>query len=381
MRLTRRLLIVLLAVAGIAVVLRLTVLKPEVVAVEVARVERGVVEETVTNSRAGTVMARRRARLSPQVSGRVVALPHRKGDRVAQGELLLSLDDTVQRAQVALAGENVRTAEARAAEACLAAELASRELERGRALEADGITSTQTLDTLESTRDRANAACRAARAALDQARAQVHLAETELALTQVDAPFAGVLADVSTELGEWITPAPPGVPIPAVLDLIDTASVYVSAPIDEVDAERVRVGQEARVSIDSRPGEHLAAHLVRVAPFVLDTLEQNRTVEVEASLDDPAATMGLLPGTSADVEVILARASGVLRIPTGAVADQSKVLVLSDGRLVERAVTTGMRNWQLTEIRTGLAEGELVVTSRDTTAVKAGARARASGAR
>ncbi len=113
----------------------------------------------------------------------------------------------------------------------------------------------------------------------------------------VRAPFAGVLADRSTEVGEWITPSPPGVPIPAVLDLIDPGSVYISAPIDEVDSGRVRAGQEVRVTVDSRPGEKLAGRLVRVAPFVLDVLEQNRTVEVEVDLADSAVASSLLPGT------------------------------------------------------------------------------------
>jgi HlyD family secretion protein len=256
----------LLAVAVAALVLRVTVLRPGAVAVEVARVASGSVEETVTNTRAGTVKARRRAKLSPQIGGRVIALPFRKGATVETGALMLQLDDSVQRAQLMLATEQVATADSRAREACLAADLAEKQLRRGKALSADGITSQDNLDSLESARDQTRAACQAARAGLDEARAQVGVAQTELALTQLRAPFSGVLADCSTEVGEWITPAPPGVPIPAVLDLIDPASVYISAPIDEVDSLRVRAGQEVRVTVDSRPGEHLPGKLVRVAP-------------------------------------------------------------------------------------------------------------------
>jgi HlyD family secretion protein len=167
------------------------------------------------------------------------------------------------------------------------------------------------------------------------------------------------------------------VPIPAVLDLIDPGSVYVSAPIDEVDSQRVRVGQEVRLTVDPRPGEKLAGSLVRVAPYVLDVLEQNRTVEIEVEFADPQVAAGLLPGTSADVEVILARRVGVPRIPTAAIAEGGKVLVLKSGRLEEHTISTGMRNWQFTEVKGGVTVGELVVTSRDSPDIKPGARARA----
>jgi len=372
-----RLVLAVLAVVALAVLLRFVVLRPKPVAVEVARVERGAVEESVTNTRAGTVKARQRAKISPQLGGLVVALPFREGSRVRAGDLLLRLEDSVQRAQHTLALEDVRAVTAKAEEACLAAELARRDWERVAALALDNIASPQAVDTAATNRDRSQAGCRAARAAEKQARAQVALAAASLALTEVRAPFAGVVADISTELGEWITPSPPGVPIPAVIDLLDAASLYVSAPIDEVDAERVRPGQEARLQIDSRPGEHFSGRVVRVAPYVLDLLEQNRTVEIEAELADPAAAAAVLPGTSADVEVILSRRDGVLRVPTSAIAVGGKVLVLEAGRLMEREVGTGLRNWQFTEVISGLAEGEQVVTRRDSPNIKVGARAEA----
>jgi len=381
MRKSPRWAVVLVAALVVVAALRFVVFRPRPVAVDVARVEAGTVEETVTNTRAGTVKARLRAKLSPQIAGRVVELPYRKGARVAAGALLLRLDDSVQAAQLKLAQEQVKTAQSQANEACLAAELAERELTRGQAMARDGIASAQALDALESGRDRSVAGCQAARATLDQARAQVGVAQAELALTTIRAAFSGVVADCSTEIGEWITPSPPGVPIPAVLDLIDPGSVYVSAPIDEVDSERVRPGQEVRVTVDSRPGEKLAGRLVRVAPYVLDVLEQNRTVEVEVDLADPKVAAALLPGTSADVEVILARREGVPRIPTAAIAEGGKVLVLEGGRLVERTIATGMRNWQYAEVRSGVAVGDQVVVVRDSPDIKDGARARAKGAK
>jgi len=351
--------------------------RPKPVEVEAAKVSFGSVEETVTNTRAGTVKARLRAKISPQIGGLVKELPHRKGDRVKAGELLLKIDDALQAAQLRLAREDVFTAEALAEEACLAAELAERELQRGLALENDGITSAQNLDTLESARDRARAGCRAAQATLEQARAAVRLAEAQYEMTEVRAPFDGIVADHQTEVGEWITPSPPGVPIPAVLDLLDPSSIYVSAPIDEVDGGRVKVGQEVRLTVDSHPGRTFAGTLVRVAPYVLDLLEQNRTVEVEVEFAEAQDAASILPGTSADAEIILNRKDRVLRVPTSAVAEGGKVLAVIDGELVEKTIESGLRNWQFVEVTGGLSEGDLVVTARDSTAIKPGARVEA----
>jgi HlyD family secretion protein len=367
-------LLVLVTVAA-AAVLRYSAFAAKPVAVKVARVERGSVEQTVSNTRAGTVKARRRARLSPETGGRVVELPHREGSRVERGDLLLRLEASVQQARLELAGEDVRAAEARAEEACLAADLAQSELRRFTELRASGIASDQLLDGLTSERDRGSAACRAVRATLDQAKARQRLARAELEQTELRAPFDGVVAEVNAELGEWISPSAAGFSTAVALDLLDPSSLYVTAPIDEMDAERVTEGQEVRLSVDSRRGEQFQGRLVRVAPYVLDLVEQNRTVEVEAELDDPRIAESLLPGTSADVEVILSRRQGVLQIPTSAIGKGGEVLVVAaDGRLERRTVSVGLSNWRSTEVTAGLEEGELVVTSRSSSAVKAGDR-------
>ena len=370
-----RWLVVALVLVGLAVVLRLTVFAPKPVKVHTALVDRGTVEETVTNTRAGTVKVWRRASLSPQVGGLVVSIPHREGEEVREGELLLVLDDRAQRANLDLALKDVRTTEARTDEACLAAELAVKELERTLALHDRGITSDQSLDVLQTDRDRTAAACKAARSAVDQARSRVAAARVQLEFTRLRAPFSGTVAEVSTEEGEWITPSPPGVPLPPVIDLLDGRSIYVSAPIDEVDAESVMVGQTARITVDSRPHTTFDGRVARVAPYVLDNLEQNRTVEVEVEFADLEGALGILPGTSSDVEIILDRRADTLRVPASAVADGDLVLVLVDGVLDERSIEVGLKNWQMVEVREGLAEGERVVTNRHSTDIKAGAAA------
>lgn len=366
-----------LLAAGLAAVwvLRATVFAAAPLEVEVIAAERGRVEETVTNSRAGTVTARRRAKLSPEVGGEVLRLPYREGDAVAAGEVLLELDSRSQQARLVLSEREHEAATAERRRACLAADRARRELDRFSRLAADRIVSEDLLDRAETTHAETEAACAAARAQEARARAAVVLAQTEVDKTVVRAPFDGVVAEVSIEVGEWTTPSPPALPVPPVIDVLDPGSIYVSAPMDEVDSARIRPGQPARVTVDSHRDRELDGRVVRVAPYVLDLQEQNRTVEIEVDLDDRDLSARLLPGTSADVEIILAAEEDVLRAPTSALIEGRVVLVLADGVLVERAVVTGSRNWNFTEIESGLAEGDLVVTSLDREEIRAGAEA------
>jgi len=364
---------ILAALVGLIVALRATVLKPDPVAVTVTAVDRGTVEQTITNSRAGTVRARRRAKLSPEIGGVVVEIPHREGSRVAAGDVVLRLDDHLQRAELELTLRELTASEAKRNEACLRAERAVRERDRQQRLADDAIISEDLLDQAVTAAETSAAACAAAKAAVGSAAGQVTLAEAQLRKTLLRAPFAAVVADVWIEVGEWATPSPPALPVPPVLDLIDPSSIYVSAPMDEVDAGTLRPDLPVRVTVDSRPGEELAGRILRVAPYVEDVEEQNRTVEIEVEIEDQELAATLLPGTSADVEVILDTRQSVLRVPTLALVEGRQVLVIEDGVLVAKEVETGLSNWNWTEIVSGIAEGDQVVTSLDRTGVEVGA--------
>ncbi len=366
---------VVAALGGLAVALRLTVFRPDPVPVTVFRVTRGTVEETVTNSKAGTVKARRRARISPEIGGRVVFIGARAGARVRQGEVLLRINDADLKAALALAEQDLATSRSTAAQACLNADLSERQLKRNLELKDQHIVSVEVLDQLQSRRDADRAACEAARAAIERARASIDLARANLKKAVLRAPFDGVVADLKTEVGEWASPSPPALPIPPVFDIIDPSSIYVSAPLDEVDTAKVAPGQPARVTLDPFPNRSFPGRVTRVAPYVLDVEQQNRTLEVEVDFDAAAFARTLLPGTSADVEIILRKVENVLRIPSYALLEGDRVLVFDGGSLEARRVTTGLHNWEYEEIKDGLREGDRVVLSLDRAEVKEGARA------
>jgi len=347
------------------------------VAVVVAQVALGSVEATVANTRAGTVKACRRARLAPPSGGQIARLLVHEGERVAVGQVLLELWNKDLSAQEKVARQQLNVAQAGIQQACTVAAQFERDAERTRQLKARGFVSDARLDQAMSEARARRAACEAARADVGQARERIAVAQAGLDRTQLRAPFAGIVAEVTGELGEFTTPSPPGIPTPPAIDLIDDSCLYVSAPIDEVDASHVQVGMVARITLDAIAGRHFNGKVRRIAPYVLDLEKQARTVEVEVQFDDPAATKALLVGYSADVEIVYTTRSNVIRIPTAALLDGDKVLVLraSDERLEERQVRTGLSNWDNTEITGGLKAGEQIVTSLDRTGVKAGARA------
>ncbi len=359
-------------------VLRYTIFAPDPIEVRVRPVERGVVESTVTNSKAGTVEARRRSRIAAEIGGRVIEITQREGALVVAGDPLVRLSDVSQVAQLDLAKQGVAVRRSRLEDACLLRDRAGRELKRTQQLAENHVASKDRLDALQYSYDSARIACEAAKAELAQARAQLQAAEAELAKTVISAPFNGVIAEVNVEVGEWVTPSPPLLTSPPVIDLIDPTSIFVSAPMDEVDSGAIRAGLAVKLTVDSRPGETFTGTGSRVAPYVLDQEAQNRTLEIEVSIDDAEVAASLLPGTSADVEVILEKRSDVLRVPTSALLRGRTVLILENGKLVEREVRLGLRNWQFAEVLGGLEPGEQVVVSLDKIEIEAGVRATAS---
>ncbi|HHJ37951.1 MAG: efflux transporter periplasmic adaptor subunit [Methylothermaceae bacteria B42] len=372
----RPLLIILLSLAGIGgMVWYFT--RPQPVPVRVHKVARGVVEQTVANTRVGTVKACQRSRLSTNIGGQIESLWVHEGDQVKKGQLLLSLWNRDLKAQVALAESEIETARATARAACLRAANARTEAARLRPLLKKQLISQELFDQTATEAKAKSQDCQAARATVAIRQARLRLAQAQLAKTVLYAPFDGVVAEVYGEVSEYITPSPPGVATPPAIDLIASGCFYVSAPIDEIDSAHLKPGLETRIHIDAFGKQHFPGRLRRIAPYVLEKEKQARTVEVEVNFVNPGDEKRQRAGYSADVEIILARRDGVLRIPTEAVKENQTVLIFNQdtSRLQARQIETGLSNWEWTEIKQGLKAGELVVISLDREGVKAGAPA------
>lgn len=349
--------------------------QPKPLEVNVVTAAAGRVEATIANTRAGSVKACRRAKLSPQGGGQIAHLRVREGDRVRAGQVLLELWSADLAAQERQAEEQIHGARAHRAEACAAAAAARREAQRQEQLASQGFVSSARVDAAVSEADVREAGCRAGDADIATAQARLASARATLSRSVLRAPFAGIVAEVTGEQGEYTTPSPPGIPTPPAIDLIDDSCLYVSAPIDEVDAPKIRVGLPARIALDAFPGRHFAGRVQRIAPYVLEVEKQARTVDVEVAFTRPDELKSLRVGYSADAEIVLEARESVLRIPTQALLNGNRVLLLRDGVLLEQAVVTGLANWQHTEISRGVRAGDQVVVSLEKEGVKAGARA------
>ena len=348
--------------------------RPKPVEVVVHELARGTVEATLTNTRAGEVEACQRAKMATIAGGRIEWLGVEEGDRVEAGQVLMRLWHGDLDARAAVVRAQLATARQRVQEACAVAANAEREAARQAQLVKRGFVSA-------SAEERARTEARARRAACDTAQADIATAQAQLVATETErqrlvlvAPFAGTVAKISGELGEYATPSPPGVPMPPAIDLIDDSCLYVKAPMDEIDAPKIRPGLPVRITLEAIPGKVFEGRVRRVAPYITAVEKQARTVAVDVDFADPAEAHGMLVGYSTDVEIVLATRAEVLRVPTGALREGGKVLVVEGDTLVERTLRTGVANWEFTEVVSGLAAGERIVTSLEREGVMAGAK-------
>ncbi|MGD8338705.1 MAG: efflux RND transporter periplasmic adaptor subunit [Desulfobacterales bacterium] len=341
--------------------------RPDPVEIVIRPVETGQVDKIVANTRAGTVEACRRAKLSPSIGGQIAKLPVKEGDSVTAGQLLLELWNNDLVAQTALAQSEVTSAESRAKSACLQAEVAQREADRQIKLRRSGSASEEQADKTITRAQSLQAECKATRAVVETSRARVGVAKANLDRTRLTAPFSGIIAQINGELSEFVTPSPIGIPTPPAVDIVDISCFYVTAPIDEIDAAAIDVGLPAIISLDAFGDRHFSGRVRRIAPFVLDREKQARTVDVEVEFTRTEDFKHLLAGYSADVEIVLDARKNTLRIPTHAILDGKRVFVyLPDRKVIqERSIQAGLSNWEYTEVISGLKPGEQVVVNVD----------------
>jgi len=350
--------------------------RPQPLPVTLVEVGSGPVESLIANSRAGTLKACRRSHLSFKGGGQVSELLIKEGQRVSEGDVLMRLRQDDQQARVLEARASLASARSLQAQRCQQALLDQRDYERLAKLESRKLVAADRIDQAQTRANLSQMVCTASAQQIAQAEASLQLQRVLLDQTTLYAPFAGIVAEINGELGEFVTPSPPGIPTPPAVDLIDDSCLYVEAPIDEVDAARVQVGMPVRISLDALRGRHFAGKVTRVAPFVRDLEKQARTVDIEARFDQPPTDVALLTGYSADVEVLLQQRPNVLRIPTESLLDGNRVLRYDAGagELREVPVTPGLANWRWTEASSGLQTGDRIIGSLDQDGLRDGLR-------
>ena len=335
----------------------------------------------------GTQEARISTRLGFETSASLVEVKADHGDRVTAGDLLARLQDGEARARLdkSIAGVGAAEAalarsEALAARARVVAQQKRRIDDRRRALVERQTVSIEAAEQAELDARVAEADAgvaerdvEAAKVALTAARAQAALDRVLLERHRLVAPFDGVVIARHRELGSVMNPGE------ALFTLVDPASVWIQAFVDEARAGELALGQPAEVRLRSRPDRAFVGRVARVG------LENDRVGEerrVFVACDDCPAEFHL--GEQAEVEVTTRRLARALLVPETALRlvgpAEAVGWVVVDGRLAEARLRLGAHLLDgRVEIVGGVAEGAPVVTSKDAGAFRIGRAARIVG--
>lgn len=298
-------------------------------AVEVARA--GVMRLRDETSTVGSLRSRQGVMLRPEASGRIDKLGFTDGARVRRGQLLVQLDDTLQRAQLAQAKAQ--------------ASIARTNLQRNRDLASQNFVSQSAVDQ--------------SAAALEVAEAQVALADAQLVRMRVLAPFDGVAGIRLVNVGDYVKDGAD------LVSIDDVAGMLVDFRLPEGVLSRLKVGQVVDVTLDGLPGK---AFKGRVDAFDSQLDANGRSLLVRASI---ANDEGLLrPGMFARARLVFSTRDDAVVVPEEALVPQGgrqfvvKVVEGPQGPATERLeARLGLRVPGKVEIMDGLKVGDLVVTA------------------
>jgi RND family efflux transporter MFP subunit len=188
-------------------------------------------------------------------------------------------------------------------------------------------------------------------ALLAQRRSEVALARQQLADTSIYAPLDGIVQEKRTSSGEYLAAGTP------VVNIVRMDPLRLKAEVPERDAHNVRSGQNVRVTVEGNPNVYIG-QIKRLSPVIA---EQNRMLLVEADVRNDGK---LRPGSFARAEIVTNDAKMAVAVPSKAIvtfAGIEKVIVVQNGKALEKPITTGRRNGDLTEIVAGVNVGEQVI--------------------
>lgn len=344
-------------------------------AVSVARVESRPMERTVTA--VGALNAQEQATLSVKVPGRLQRLTVDLGSVVKKGDVLAQVEPRdyelrVQQSAAALAQSRAmlglpldgtndvveieKTSVVKQAAALLDEAVKNRD--RVLSLIKANISSQSELDTIEAiyrvAQNRYEGAVEEARtrqATLAQRRAELELAQKQLSDTSLRAPFDGAIQARPAGLGEYLATGTP------VVLLVRTDPLRLRLEVPEREAPAVRAGQLVRIHVEGDTNS-CTGHIARLSPAISD---QSRMLIVEADIPNDGS---LRPGVFVRADIITNERDAGMAVPLTALitfAGLEKVVVVRDGKALEKNVTTGRRGKDWVEIVTGLPPGESVV--------------------
>lgn len=343
--------------------------------VKTARVEQTPFGEAVTVN--GTLAAYDQTTASVKVPGRLRSITVDLGSVVRRGQVIAQVEQQdynlrVQQAEAALAQGRARlglspdgrddrvnpeqTGTVRQARAVLDEARVNRD--RSAKLVEQGVVARSEFDTADATYKVAVSRYQDAieeirnrQALLAQRRSELSLARQQLADTSVQAPLDGIVQEKRASVGEYLAAGAP------VVDIVRMDPLRLRAEVPERDAHNVRSGQNVRVTIDGDANVYVG-QIMRLSPVIA---QQSRMLMVEADVRNNGK---LRPGAFAHAEIVTDDAKMAVTVPNNAIvtfAGIEKVILVQNGKALEKPVTTGRRNGEWTEIVAGVNVGDQVV--------------------
>ena len=322
--------------------------------VEAAKAEYGArIEEGFTTT--STLKALEEVEINAKVTARVKSIRVKRGDSVKAGQLLIELDSGEPAAEYDSQKAQLAVSKAEAEQSKAELEDANREYKRYGRLRKQGYATQQEYDSRATTLATAKADYERARASVSQARAQLAAKGVNLAEYRLCAPITGVvMEDYDLTPGTLVTSGTNAVRVARV----DTLRAVVEIP--EKDINGIGKGMTASVSCESAGGKSFTGRVSVINPYVD---ESTRTVTAEILVDNAAAGYILKPGMFANVRFVQKAEERPLLIPTEAIADDGTVMTVEDGKIKTVKIEKGASQNGKTSVKSGLAEGTLVVLS------------------
>jgi len=317
----------------------------------------------------GYVVARRMATVSAKVTGKVQEIYVEEGTAVKKDEILARLDPVNIQTVLTMAERELEAARRNNTEIEVRLADARKNLERNESLVKQQLVSQTALDT-------ARADTNALAARLEASKAQVKVAESQLAMRKIDfddlqvrAPFAGVVISKDAQPGEIISPmsAGGGFTRTGIATIVDMDSREVEVDVNEAYINRVKENQRVEATLDAYPDDPMAAHVIKIVPTADRT---KATVRVRIAIDklEPRILpdMGIKVRFLDDQPAAAAQTRGPrIRIPSSAVQTvdgESVVWIVNDNRVERRAVTVGAESDGQVEVLAGVNSGDELVS-------------------
>lgn len=304
-----------------------------------------------------SVEAKERVELLPRVTGRLLTLRVKQGQKVKKGQIVAELEHEQQNADILAAAADSAAARASTEKARAALQNASANVERYRRLQKEGFSTQQQLDSMETEYKSAAAAVRAALANERRYAAEASRVHSTKNDYIIKAPIDGVvLNDYALTPGAMISPSSP------ILDLADLRLLKATLRVPELKIYSVHPGMTVNLEFDALPGESFHGSVSRIDQYIDP---ETRTGKVEIELNNDSQAKGRLrPGMFGRASIVEREYKNSITVAEGALHSKEKgeyLFVVEKGRAVARDVKTGIKEAGRVQILSGVKPGEEVI--------------------